>query len=62
MPGHIALAGVPAQLVDARIERRIASGGGVHGKRAGGHRCREDILRCKKAGERQRRGNLRPIQ
>jgi len=45
MPGDIALAGVAAQLVDARVERRIAAGGGIDRESAGRHRGGEYILR-----------------
>src|SRR5947209_707135 len=59
---HLALPGVAAQLVDARIERRIAARGRIDRERARRHRGREDILGSEEADERERRGDLRAVE
>src|SRR5439155_24541949 len=62
MLGRIALTGMPAQLVDAGIERGVTAGRGVHGERAGGNCSGEDVLGSEEASERERRRDLRAVE
>ena len=56
------LAGVTAQLVDARIERRIGAARRVGRERAGDQRRAEQRLRLEQSGERIGRRELRAVQ
>jgi hypothetical protein len=59
---HLDLAGLAAHGVDARIERRIAAGGGIDRERPGDERAAENVLGREQAGGSKRRRNLGAVE
>ena len=60
--GDIGLAGVPADLLNAFVERTVAALDRVGGHGAGHKRRGQDVLRAERRGQRQRGGHLGAVE